>query len=219
VDLLFHHYNREVFDQLIESSLGRYSMYIVMNIDEHNVAPVLNKIDSNKLLLLDMGTPKNEKKNFLLQNFNESLVDCLEEGVDRLKKYKQMVLVYNRQSTPHPEVIVTAVKDFCSIHSLGFKRITKIVAGELEKDSVYFVIRDTDLVEVIKNCRSHHYQLGKDIGVLSYNDTPMKEIVGGGITVISTDFREMGRKAALFVKNKQKITKVLATSFILRESI
>ena len=55
VDLLFHHYNQDVFKQLIENSLGRYSMYVVMNIDHKSIDPILEKIDPNKLLILDMG--------------------------------------------------------------------------------------------------------------------------------------------------------------------
>jgi DNA-binding LacI/PurR family transcriptional regulator len=58
------------------------------------------------------------------------------------------------------------------------------------------------------------YQLGKDFGVISYNDTPMKEIVEGGVTVISTDFNKMGELAAKFVINKQKLQEILPTSLI-----
>ncbi len=219
VDLLFHHYNPDVFAQLIENSLGRYSMYIVMNIDETGMHPVLQKIDPNKLLLLDMGTPDNEKVNYLLQDFNQSLLRCLEEGVDQLTKYSRLVLVYDPQSTPHPAIIVDAVQEFCSRHSINFERKTAVSSALVKSDSAYFVVRDADLVEVIKTCRSKHFRLGKEVGVLSYNDTPMKQIVGGGISVISTNFEEMGREAALFVKKKQKIAKVLPTSLILRDSI
>ena len=78
---------------------------------------------------------------------------------------------------------------------------------------------DADLVRVVKTCRIKKFELGKDVGVLSYNDTPMKQIVGGGITVISIDFELMGEQAAKFVKNKQKIGEVLTTSLILRDSL
>jgi DNA-binding LacI/PurR family transcriptional regulator len=61
--------------------------------------------------------------------------------------------------------------------------------------------------------------LGKDVGIISYNDTPMKQIVGGGISVISTNFELMGELTAEFVKNKQKVATVLQTDFILRESL
>ncbi|MCK3684908.1 GntR family transcriptional regulator [Maribellus sp. YY47] len=219
VDLLFHHYNREVFTQLIESSLGRYSMYVVMNIDHQSMEPILNKIDSNKLLLLDMGKPANDKVNYLLQDFGESVIHCLDEQADRFRKYNELVLVYSEKDTPHPGEVVPAIQSFCKKHSIIFSRVSRFDSSKLKSGQAYFVIRDSDLVEVIKSCRSNQLELGKQVGIISYNDTPMKEIVGGGITVISTDFEEMGREVATFVQHKHKIGKVLSTSLILRDSL
>ncbi len=219
VDLLFHHYNRDVFAHLIENSLGRYSMYIVMNIDHKKLNPILNKIDPNKLLLLDMGTPDNEKFNYLLQDFSDSVKQCLEQGLDRLKKYDQLVLVYSEKETPHPGEVVLAVKEFCEKNGIGFCRAEHFEKEKIKKGQAYFVIRDADLVEVILACREKKLSLGKEVGVISYNDTPMKQIVGNGITVISTDFEQMGRDAASFVQLKYKIGKILPTSLILRESL
>jgi DNA-binding LacI/PurR family transcriptional regulator len=47
--------------------------------------------------------------------------------------------------------------------------------------------------------------LGKDIGIISYNDTPGKEILRDGITVISTDFENLGAKAAEMILEKKAI--------------
>ncbi|MEN8115897.1 MAG: GntR family transcriptional regulator [Bacteroidota bacterium] len=219
VDLLFHHYNHDVFHQLIQNSLGRYSMYVVMNIDHDNINPILDKIDTNKLLVLDMGKPEAGKNNFILQDFNNSVNRCLEKGKDLLKKYDELILVYAENNTPHPSETVSAARSFCKNNGLAFRKINKVDADKIRQGQAYFVIRDTDLVEVVKSCRSNSLKLGKDVGVLSFNDTPMKEVVGGGITVISTDFRLMGKQAAEFVKTKQKVSKVLTTSLILRSSL
>ena len=219
VDLLFHHYNSDVFHQLIESSLGRYSLYVVMNIDHKSIDPILDKIDPNKLLILDMGKPENGKLNYLLQDFNKSVINCLQVGVEQFCKYDELILVYDEKSTPHPAETVMAVRGFCKKNQLQFRNIKNLNGYEVGKGKVYFVISDSDLVSVIKTCRSKKYDLGKDVGVISYNDTPMKQIVGGGISVISTDFEKMGKLAAEFVKNKQKITQILPTSLILRDSL
>ena len=219
VDLLFHHYNPDVFHQLIQNSLGRYSMYVVMNIDHKTLDPILKKIDSNKLLILDMGKPENGKLNYLLQDFNSSVKNCLEEGLNQLEKYKEVVLVYAENNTPHPVETVKAVRSFCEKNNINFRKVNQVNELDIQKGQVWFVIRDADLVQVIKTCRSKQFELGKDVGVLSYNDTPMKQIVGGGITVISIDFEQMGQQAAEFVKNKQKIGEVLLTSLILRDSL
>lgn len=219
VDLLFHHYNPEVFHQLIQNSLGRYSMYVVMNIDHKSVDPILEMIDPNKLLIIDMGKPVNGKMNFLTQDFYESVILGLEGGIQSLKKYNELILVYEEKSTPHPPETVLAVKSICEKYNLNFKRISRFEKSALKKEQAYFVIRETDLVDVIKECRKLNYELGKDIGVLSYNDTPMKEIVGGGISVISIDFEEMGELAAGFVKNKIRVEKVLPAFLKMRDSL
>ena len=121
VDLLFHHYNTEVFHQLIQNSLGRYSMYVVMNIDHKSVDPILEKIDANKLLIIDMGKPVNGKMNYLTQDFNESVIKCLNDEIQALKKYSELILVYEENSTPHPPETVMAVKKICKKHNLSFK--------------------------------------------------------------------------------------------------
>jgi len=219
VDLLFHHYNPGVFRQLVENSLGRYSMYIVMNISHQNIDPVLKKIDVNKLLILGMGNPVDSRINFLLQDFGQSVQQCLEESLDRLKKYDEMILVYEEKSTAHPADTVPAVREFCKKHQLGFRNSRQFNEAEVKKGQVWFVIRDTDLVQVIKACVAKKLVPGEDVGIISYNDTPMKEIVEGGVTVISTDFKKMGEMAADFVKNKQKLAEILSTKLIVRKSL
>jgi hypothetical protein len=88
VDLLFHHYNPEVFNQLVQNSLGRYSIYIVMNIDHRGMEPVLNKIDPDKLLILDMGIPSSEEVSYVVQDFNYAVEKCLDEGLQNLKIFR-----------------------------------------------------------------------------------------------------------------------------------
>jgi DNA-binding transcriptional regulator YhcF (GntR family) len=219
VDLLFHHYNRGVFSQLVQNSLGRYSFYVVMNIDHRGMEPVLHKIDPDKLLILDMGMPPGENISYVIQDFSKAVENCLEEGLQHLQKYSELILVYDENETPHPPETVSAVRRFCKNHGIRFKRIKRAGNLEVKKGQCWFTIRDSDLVEVIKACHSKGFHTGSDIGILSYNDTPMKQITEGGISVISTDFEQMGILAAGFIKNNQKITAVLPTSLKIRKSI
>ena len=218
VDLWFHHYNPEVFQQLIQNSLGRYSLYVVMNIDNKSIDTILNKIDANKLLILDMGNPGNNL-NFLLQDFNDAVVNCLTQSLQAIQKYNEFILIYSEKKTPHPVETVDAFRRFCKSNKIKYKVSDKFDELRLKSGQLYLVIKDSELVEVIKTGLKKGFQLGKDFGVISYNDTPMKEIVEGGITVISTDFRKMGEQAAEFVKNKQKLQEILPTSLILRQSL
>ncbi len=218
VDLLFHHYNAEVFEQLILNSVGRYSMYVVMNIDNKQVEEVVKKIDPNKLLILDMGAPDMPEISYLNQNFYEVVDECLSAGLDKIRKYNEFNLVFP-EVTPHPRETIDAFKSFCKKHQIKHSVITKLNNISVEEGMAFFTIKDDDLVQIVKDCKSKGLKLGKDVGLVSYNDTPMKEIVSSGITTISADFKEMGEKAANFIRSKEKVFETLSTCLIVRGSL
>jgi DNA-binding transcriptional regulator YhcF (GntR family) len=163
VDLWFHHYNPEVFHQLIQNSLGRYSLYVVMNIDNKGIDPILSKIDANKLLILDMGNPGNNL-NFLLQDFNEAVVNCLTQGLQAIQKYDEFILIYSEKKTPHPVETVSAFLKFCKINKIKHRISDKFDEKQLKSGQLYMVIKDSELVEIIKAGLKKEFQLGKDFG-------------------------------------------------------
>jgi len=218
IDLLFHHYNPEIFNQLILNSLGRYSMYIVMNIDNKSLEEVVRKIDPKKLLILDMGfDPKNEVSS-LTQDFNQAVYDCLSSGLELIQKYQEFILVFPG-NTPHPIETIDAFNRFCTEHQLKHNVLENIDDREVQPGQAYLVIKDSDLVKIVKDCKKNSYQIGKDVGIISYNDSPMKEIVGSGITVISTDFVRLGKDCANFIVNKERVNAVMPTRLIIRGSL
>lgn len=218
VDLLFHHYNPEVFNQLILNSLGRYSMYVVMNIDNKSMEDVLRKIDPKKLLILDMGNdPKNEVST-LTQDFNEAVYDCLNSGLELIRKYQEIILVFPK-NTPHPTETIEAFRRFCLNRQLNHAVLENIDKREVQPGQAYFVIKDSDLVKIVKDCKKNGYKIGTEVGIISYNDSPMKEIVGSGITVISTDFIRMGKDCANFIVNKTKVSEIIPSRLIVRGSL
>jgi DNA-binding transcriptional regulator YhcF (GntR family) len=218
VDLLFHHYNPEIFDQLILNSLGRYSMYIVMNIDNKNMEDVVRKIDPKKLLILDMGNdPKNEVS-YLTQDFNQAVYDCLNSGLELIRKYQEFILVFPK-NTPHPVETIDAFNRFCENHQLNHTVLDQIENREVQPGQAYLVIKDSDLVKIIKDCKKNGYKIGSEVGIISYNDSPMKEIVGSGITVISTDFVRMGRDCANFIISRERVSEIIPTQLIIRGSL
>ena len=218
VDLLFHHYNPDVFEQLIQNSLGRYSMYVVMNIKHHRMEKVVRKIDPNKLLILDMGTPDNPDIAYLNQDFTQGAVSCLNQVKDRLASYRKFNLVFPK-TTPHPSEFVNSFISFCESNNITCSVIEKLTEQLVQAREAYFVIKEEDLVYIVKSAKKKQLKLGQDIGMIAYNDSPLKELVGDGITVISVDFAEMGKKAAHFVESKAKVFETLPPTLILRGSL
>lgn len=67
------------------------------------------------------------------------------------------------------------------------------------------MIWDRDLVKVVKAAQEVNLEIGMDIGIISYNDTPLKKVVANGITTISTDFVAMDKTLAQLVMSKKQL--------------
>ena len=78
---------------------------------------------------------------------------------------------------------------------------------------------EEDLVVLIEKIIANGYQIGKDVGVISYNETPLKKFILNGITTISTNFQMMGQTAAELIQ--QKAVKHIEADFncIIRSSL
>ena len=72
----------------------------------------------------------------------------------------------------------------------------------MKTGEVYFVPSDRNLVRLVKMAAEKKLQLGKDVGIVSFNDTVLKEVVAGGITTISTDFQQMGQTLARMIQER-----------------
>ncbi len=58
---------------------------------------------------------------------------------------------------------------------------------------------ENDLVFLIEKILTTKMKVGKHVGVISYNETPLKKLILNGITTISTDFQMMGEKAVQLI--------------------
>ena len=74
------------------------------------------------------------------------------------------------------------------------------IANEpIKEGEAYINLMEDDLVTLIEKILSTKMKLGKHVGVISYNETPLKKIILNGITTISTDFQMMGEKTAQLI--------------------
>jgi DNA-binding transcriptional regulator YhcF (GntR family) len=218
VELAFHHYNNHVFDTVILDSIGKYNFYVIMNINEGPIAPVLKKLDSNKLLILDWGQYNSIDCSYVCQDFDEAVYSCLQETIPSLKKYQEFIL-YRPQICEHPMVSADSFIRFCRDNQINGKVVNTIQESDFKEGIAWFVFRQKELVEVLKMFRSKGLKTGEDDGLIAYNDTPLYEVIEGGISVISTDFMQMGHLAANFIVDSKKIQVVVPTRFIKRHSL
>jgi DNA-binding LacI/PurR family transcriptional regulator len=71
---------------------------------------------------------------------------------------------------------------------------------------------------LVEYARRTGLEIGSDLGIVSYNETPLKKIAANGISVLSTDFYELGCQIAEMVINNEKSLKYNSFRFINRNS-
>jgi DNA-binding LacI/PurR family transcriptional regulator len=96
-------------------------------------------------------------------------------------------------------------RKFCISNNFKFEILPEIDENtEVMEKEAYIVIEENDLCQLIKKSREKGLKIGKNLGIISYNDSPLKEILLDGITVLSTDHTKMGETAANFILNNSK---------------
>ncbi len=218
VDLHFHHYNIDLFEKIILESIGKYTKYIIMNFDHPKVKEIIATIPSQKLLIIDWKINSGDAPSMVYQDFGQPVYDCLAENIDRISKYEKLIYLYP-EFTYHPHESIAYIekfaKDFNMLHEiLKDSRKLNVQRGEL-----YLLVSDRTLAKVLDQCEQRQLIPGKDVGIISYNETPMKKYVKNGITVLSTDFELMGQKAAEFVSTGEKMHFCVPTRLKIRNSL
>ncbi len=218
VDINFHHYNYELFESIIRNSIGKFNSYIIMNFDHPKIPAIINEINPDKLLLIDWPINAGAGQARVYQDFGESVYRCLASGWHLLRKYTELVCVYP-EYTFHPVESVENVSRFCEDNNLECSILYDINDLDIQIGKVYFVFEDIDLAAVLEQANRKKFKLREDYGIISFNDTPMKKFISDGISVISTDFKLMGQKAAEFAISNNKLDYLVPTELIIRESL
>lgn len=218
VDVQFHHYNINNFKTIINNSKGKYFKYVVMTFNNKEVKDVLQDFDNDKLLLIDWNVYSSESNNYVFQDFGTAFFQALEEAISVFKTYKRLVFVYPT-FTKHPSESITYFKKFCEAHQFKFKIITEPSEFDIVKHEAYISVSDRILGMFLEQCRTKNFEPGTDVGFLSYNETPMKKFIYKGVSVVSTNFQELGAQAASFITHDKPLQIYIPTTLTLRDSL
>ncbi|WP_298474569.1 GntR family transcriptional regulator [uncultured Maribacter sp.] len=218
IDLFFHHNNESVFESIFNTIRGKYGMYVVAPIPNPSIRPLIESINPNKILIIDRYLTLDNTYSYISQEFEDSTYSKLVELLPEISNYKKFILFY-KDDKDYPLGVLNAFNRFCADYNVIGKVEEKYKSGSIKKGTLYFFISDTFLWEVLRDAKNNEYIIGKHIGVLSHNDHVVKEIVFGGITTISTDFKEMAKKAANHIKLQNKTQIIVPSNLIKRNSL
>jgi DNA-binding transcriptional regulator YhcF (GntR family) len=202
--IFFHHYDVALFESLIKNNIGKYNFYIIMPHFDKDVSNILRQIPSEKLLLMDKDVPKlTGNYSAVYQDFENDVFNGLSKCITQLKKYKSLSLMQgNKQFQYVPAEIIKGFVKFCTKNKIQYNIFKNFDERDIKQNNAYIIFSDAELIRFIKYCNRMNWKLGKDVGLISYDETPMKELLANGITVITTDFENMGRKAGELIQKQ-----------------
>ena len=222
VDLQVHNADSRTLEKIIIESLGRYDYYVLMphlRDETNSVKAAINKIPKERLILLNKDMEGIEGNyGCVFEDFELDIHQALYTGLEKIRKYNKLILVFPADNY-YCFGIRKGFTNFCDEEGFEYEVIERACHQPVNTGELYIVIEEVDLVELIKKANSSNLRLGKDIGVITYNDTPFKEILAGGISVLSTDFTKMGDTLADMIKNRTRKKVKNPFTLIVRNSI
>ncbi|MFD2588495.1 GntR family transcriptional regulator [Croceitalea marina] len=218
IDVFFHHNNEEVFQTIFMNIRAKYGLYVVAPIESDGVKHLLKTLSPEKLLIVDRFLNVGNEYTYVTQEFEQSTYTNLINLLPQVRKYKEIVLFY-RNDFDYPKGILSGYLKFIKEYGFKGKVVESYDSNTVQKDYLYLFIGDADLWSLLKDCKNSDLNVGIDVGVLSFNDHVVKEIVFGGITSISANFNEMATLTAKNIKKLNYSKSVVPTNLIDRGSL
>lgn len=220
----FYIYNNDfgLFKKLLAGRKEDYSHYVIiphfLEGGEH-ASEIINAIPGDKLVLLDKKLPGiRGEYAAVYENFEQDIYGALEQAREQLSKYHTIKIIFPGY-TYYPVEILKGCSRFCQEYAFSYKVVHNIAEEPIREGEVYINVMEEDLVILIERIISLKLEVGKNVGVISYNETPVKKIILNGITTVSTDFQMMGTMAARLILDNAKLQQEVPFHLTLRNSL
>jgi DNA-binding transcriptional regulator YhcF (GntR family) len=222
IDFCSYNNDVETFRKILSAKKEAYTHFVVQwdfdDAAEEKASEMLKMLPTQNVVLLDRYPAGQSSLPAAYQQYREDIYNALTSIQAELKKYGKMNLLAPADNRVSKDVIL-GLRNFCRDHNFEFGIINDIRTATLQKGELYIDMSDDDLVVLIEKLRSSAMQIGRDVGVISLNETPLRKILVNGITTISPDFALMGKTAAEFVLSKTASKVRIPFHIMLRPSV
>ncbi|HRE52886.1 MAG TPA: GntR family transcriptional regulator [Flavitalea sp.] len=202
IDLYIYNNDFSVFRKLLAKKKDGHSYYVIIPHfleGGEKAHDLINALPKSRLALLGKMIPGIEGEfPAVYENFEKDIYRALEEALDLLSKYDTLKIVFPEYSYM-PIEIVHGFNRFCQEYAFSAKVTHDIASEPLAAGEAYITLMEDDLVILVERILQLKLKIGEQVGIISYNETPLKKIILNGITTISTDFRQMGERMAQLI--------------------
>ncbi|RVU01020.1 GntR family transcriptional regulator [Mucilaginibacter limnophilus] len=203
----FYVYNNDfhLFKKILTEKMDKgYNKIVVVPYffdNEDKAAQLLDSIPKDKLIIMDK-LMENVTGDYaaIYEDFEADIYKALVNLLNALKKYQTIKIIFP-ESTYYSKGIIQGFRNFCLDYFFEYEILPDISKEIIQPKTVYINIVEDDLVLLIQRIKKTGYDIGTDVGIISYNETAIKQVILNGITTISTSFETLGAKTAEVVLN------------------
>jgi DNA-binding transcriptional regulator YhcF (GntR family) len=207
IDIYIYNNDFSLFKKMLENASDDYTHYVIIGhfLDGGETAhEAINRLPKDKLILLDKLVKGVEGEYAAVyENFEHDIFHALELALQPLSKYHTIKITFP-EHTYHSTEILKGFVDFCMQYAFNYKIVHDIQNEPINTGEVFITLMENDVVVLIERLLLTDLKIGQDVGVISYNETPLKKIILNGLTTISTDFQKMGEMVAQMIINNQR---------------
>ena len=208
VTIRIHNQNLDVLEFFIDEDVDRFDFYVVTphfpleSASQKRMLKLLKRIPNRKLILVDRNLP-DLAGNYgaVYQDFSSDISHALAEGLDKLKQFSKLNVLIMPNSLYSAE-IKQAIGRFCGDNGIDLEYHLGVSEDIVRVNEVYLILNsqhDAGILTFCQIAKQRGLVIGEDISLISYNDSPINELILNGLTSVSTDFRQMGELVAQMI--------------------
>ena len=209
--ILTHNQSLELLEYYLDNYLDRYDYYVVtphFPLDEASQARarrLMARIPNRKLVMLDRLLP-GYAGNYgaVYQDFENDIYYGLTQGLDRFRPSSRLKVI-TMPTSLYGACIRKGIDRFCAEHGIPVEYLTD-TPPHISKGDTFLILNsqlDSGLAGLARQIKAQNLAIGKDVRIISYNEFELYEVVLGGLTTVSSDFRQMGRLAGEMILDKK----------------
>ena len=209
--ILTHNQSLELLEYYLDNYLDRYDYYVVTphfpldEVSQARAARLMARIPNRKLIMLDRLLP-GYAGNYgaVYQDFENDVYYGLTQGLDRFQPSSRLKVVQLPTSL-YGGLIRKGIGRFCAEYGIPVEYMTEPPA-QISRGDTFLILNsqlDSGLAGLARQIKAQNLTIGRDVRIISYNEFELYEIVLGGLTTISADFRQMGRLAGEMILDKK----------------
>ena len=213
ITIRLHNQDIELFEQFVDENIDHFDYYIITphfpleTLVLSRIKKILKKIPNRKLILLDRFIETlTGNYGLVYQDCEQDIIEGLSQGLDDIRKYNKLKIM-SMPGSLYASLISKGIAMFCSEHRINHEIIYHTHHPDMiQKGDLFLILNsqlDVELIEITRIAKERGFKIGKDIGIISYNESPINEIILDGLTVLSTDFEQMGRLTAQMIHEKE----------------